>query len=191
MDEKNKKIIRNSIFVFFAVVMFVLVSYAVFSYAREGEENNKLSTGTLILTLDDSTSSGITLSNAIPVTDQEGLSGTPYTFTVRNSGTLNSNYELQLVDDEEKYISHDCSDKKLPWTNIKYSLTKNDEEPVSGILNNQAFDTALLKPEETNSYTLRLWIDSKAGNEIMGTHFHGKIQVKAIQEGHTNYDTGA
>lgn len=190
MDDKNKKVIRNSILAFFAVVMFVLVSYAVFSYAREGNEKNKLSTGTLILTLDDSTSSGITLSNAIPVRDEEGLASAPYTFTVKNSGSLSSNYELLLVDDEEKYTSHGCSDKKLPWNYIKYSITKNDGENVIGVLDDQAFDHAVLKPEEMNSYTLRLWIDSSASNEIMGTHFHGKIQVKAIQEGHTNYDTG-
>ena len=29
----------------------------------------------------------------------------------------------------------------------------------------------------SDNYELRIWIDSKAGAEVMNKHFHGKIEV--------------
>lgn len=192
MDENKKKIIRNSFFVICTILMFIFVSYAVFAFSQEGTEENKITTGTLLLTLDETASSGISLENAIPVTDSDGMLNDPYIFTIENTGTLNANYQVVLENDAEKYNADGCNNNKLPWQAIKYAFSKDGSTPEVALLsgNDGIFDTGLLAPGEKKTYTLRLWISENAQNEIMGTHFHGKIKVKAIQEGHTNYDTG-
>ncbi len=192
MDESKKKIIRNGFFIICAILMFIFVSYAVFAFSKDGTKENKISTGTLVLTLDESASNGITLENAVPVTDADGLANAPYVFSVENTGTLKANYQIVLENDEDKYTTDNCLDKKLPWQSIRYSFSKNGATPLIGTLedNEGVFDTSILAPNEKTTYTLRLWISETAQNEVMGTHFHGRIKVKAIQEGHTNYETG-
>lgn len=193
MNERNKKILKIGFFVICTIVMFIFVAYAAFAFAGIGEKENKATTGTLILTLDESATEGISLQSTIPLTDAEGLTTTAYTFSIKNTGTLNANYQLSLLNDDDRYTSDGCSDNKMPWTLVKYAFTKNSGTETIALLNSdpKVLDTGLLEPQATNSYTLQLWIDASATNEIMGTHFHGKIQVQAIQEGQTDYDTGA
>lgn len=191
MVEENREVVKKGLLIICGVVFLFAISYAIFTYTGYGKQENKLSTGTLILTLNESTSEGITLADTVPVTDEEGLTFPAYTFSVQNTGTLKSNFQVSLVDDMEKYTDHGCLSQKMDQRYIKYSFERSDGT-IMGILNttNGVLDTGVLAPGETKSYTLRLWIDSETGNEVMGTHFHGKIQIKAIQEGHTNYDTG-
>ncbi len=193
MDEKkNKKFIKISIFVICAVLMLFLVAYAIFTFTGLGTKENRLSTGTLVLTMDESMSNGISISNAVPISDSEGINTDPYVFSIENTGTLNANYRILLVDDLEKYEDHHCSDNKMPWKNIKYELKKDGGASSVDLLSSSSglFDTGVLAPGKKKNYTLKLWIEESSGNEIMGTHFHGRIKIEAIQEGHTNYETG-
>lgn len=191
-NDKNKKFVKVSIFVICGVLALFLVAYAIFTFTGLGTKENRLSTGTLVLTMDESMSHGISISGAVPVSDQEGKSTDPYVFSIENTGTLNASYRVLLVDDLEKYEEHQCSDKKMPWKNIKYELTKDGGSASVDLLSSDSFlfDTGVLAPGESKDYTLKLWIEESSGNEIMGTHFHGRIKIEAIQEGHTNYETG-
>lgn len=189
--KKDREIIKKSLLVICGVVFLFAVTYAIFTYTGYGTKENRLATGTLILTLDDTTSEGISLANAIPVTNEDGLTSPSYTFAVENTGTLSANYRVSLVEDSDKYIEHGCTAKKMAWSNIKYSITKSTGSSIDLLSENTGIlDTGTLAPGEKKSYTLQLWISDTAGNDVMGTHFHGKIEVKAIQEGHTNYETG-
>lgn len=192
MEKKSVKFLKWSFWIICVILMFAFVTYAAFSFAGNGVNENKLTTGTLILNLDDSTSSGISLASAIPVSDSDGLMTTAYTFTIKNTGTLNANYQLVLVNDDDKYATHGCAEHQMPWTSVKYSFSKNGTVQAPQLLNGdpKVFDTGILKPNETNSYALKLWIADIAQNDIMGTHLHAKIKLQAIQEGHVNYDTG-
>jgi len=193
MEEKkrNNDIVKKSLLVICGVVLFFAIAYAIFTFTGYGEKEQRLSTGTLVLTLDESISEGITISDAIPVTDEVGQSFAAYTFSVQNTGTLKANYQVSLVNDDDKYVAHGCSDNKMAWKNIKYSFMKDSSSQIDLLSTNSGIlDTGVLAPGESKNYTLRLWISDTAMNDVMGTHFHGRIQVKAIQEGHTDYDTG-
>ena len=192
MEKKSIKFLKWSFWIICVILMFAFVSYAAFNFAQSGINENKLSTGTLILNLEDRSSEGISLSTAIPASDSDGLMTTAYTFTIKNTGTLNANYQLSLANDDDKYVSHGCSGSKMNWTNIKYSFSKDGTTQAPQLLSGppNVFDTGILKPTETHSYALKLWIADSAGNDVMGTHFHGKIKLQGIQEGHVNYDTG-
>lgn len=165
------------------LICFITVGYALWQQVYKGEKVNELSTATLILTLDESASNGISLLNSIPVTDTKGQTFTPHTFTVKNSGTIDANYRLMIVNDTKKHNDDSCSDKMLPWNNIKYSLSKNDGAATTALLSDTSGVLSMGKigVGQTDSYSLKLWIKSEAGNEIMNQHFHGLIRVEAIQ----------
>lgn len=164
-------------------ICIIAVSYAVWTQVYMGTQENKINTATLILELDESESEGISLTNAIPVTDAKGLTYDAYTFKIKNSGTTDANYKISLINDDDKYTSDGCSANKLAWSNIKYSFSKNDEEAIMGLLSddNGVLNLGTIKAKETDSYSLKLWIKSSATNEIMNQHFHGVIKVEAIQ----------
>jgi len=194
MEEKKTGI--NKMGIFIAVIAFIVcifsITYALFSFNKSGTTDNTITTGTLVLTLDESATDGIFIQNAIPVTDTEGLSYIPYTFSVLNEGTYGVTYQLKLVDDEEAYIAEEATGKKLSHSKIKYSFTIDGGSATTGLLssNGGLIDETVILPEETIDYTLKVWIDYSAGNEIMGQRFYGKLELRAIQQGHTNFDTG-
>ena len=188
MEDKNVKKKEHRlgfiVLIFSVIICLFAVSYAIWAKVFEGEKENSIDTATLILTLDESESNAISLTNTIPVTDQKGLTYTPYTFKVKNSGTIAANYRIMLVNDTTTYEEDDCSDKMLDWSNIKYSFSKNNEVATRGILSDTSgvLNLGIIEANETDSYELKLWIKSEATNEIMNQHFHGIIKVDAIQE---------
>ena len=190
---KKEYVIALVVLIITAIGAIISVSYAIWSNIYSGTKTNQITTGTLVLVLDDSASAGINLTTAIPVSDADGLATTPYTFTLKNTGTNNAQYRIKLIDDEATYTSDGCSSNKLPWSNIKYSFAANGGSATTALLstNSGILEEGVLNTGVTNSYTLRLWIDSAADNTIMGKHFNGKIEVDAIVQGKTDYTTGA
>lgn len=181
-QEKENKL-GLVVFIFSMIICLVAVSYAVWTQIFEGKKENKLETATLILTLDESESNAISLINAVPVSDSKGLTYEPYTFKVKNSGSVAANYRIMIVNDTNTYKKDECTDKMLDWSNIKYSFSKNSEAATTGILSDTAgvLNLGTIEANETNSYSLKLWIKSSATNEIMNQHFHGIIKVEAVQ----------
>lgn len=188
MSKKKEKMNKENklgviVLTFSALICVLALSYAVWTQLYNGEKKNEINTATLILTLDDKASDGINLINTIPVTDSKGLTFTPYTFEVTNSGTIDANYRILLVNDTKTYEKDSCSDKKLDWSNIKYSFSKNGEAATTGILSDTSgvLNLGIINSQATDSYSLRLWVKESATNEIMGMHFHGLIKVEAVQ----------
>lgn len=183
-NKKQKNLILLIIIMSFVGVM--TFSYAFFVYVKGGTKINKITTGTLILKLNES--EGINLIDSVPVTDSEGRTNDPYTFALENSGTLNSRYKIVVIQDEDDYVKDGCSDNRLSWNNIKYQLVKNGVASEPKILSNNSsvIDVGNLNAKETNMYSLRFWIDKDATNEIMGKHFHGRIKIEAVLDNNTN-----
>ena len=133
-DSKKENKLGFIVLIVSVLICALAVSYAIWTQTYHGKKENKMDTATLILTLDESASKGISLLNTVPVTDDKGESFEPYTFTVKNSGTTDAKYRILLVNDEEKYKEHGCSSLKLDWSNIKYSFSKDNEVATIGNL---------------------------------------------------------
>ena len=74
MKEKEKnyeKFILSGALILLLIVSVVGITYAVFSYQREGEKNNVITTGSIIFTYTETTN-GINLQNAMPISDEVG-----------------------------------------------------------------------------------------------------------------------
>lgn len=193
MSTRKKNTNKNLVAILVILIMLTCVitgSTAIFLTIKNGQRINKLSTGTLILQLNED--KGINLVTAVPMSDTKGMETTPYTFSIKNTGTVNAQYKISIIDDEEGYKEDGCTQNKLPWSNIKYELIKNNESLNPKIISKSdgVIDSGILNMLSINYYSLRLWIDSDSTNEIMGKHFHGKIKIEGIMEGHTNYITG-
>lgn len=191
-NEKQKKEnkLGLAVFIFSMIICLVAVSYAVWTQVFEGQKENEIETATLILTLDESESNAISLINAVPVSDNKGLTYEPYTFKVKNSGTIAANYRIMMVNDMDTYEKDGCTDNMLDWSNIKYSFSKNNEAATTGLLSDTSgvLNLGTIDADETDTYSLKLWIKSSATNEIMNQHFHGIIKVEAVQSDQTLSD---
>ena len=184
MKEKKREYkLGITVFAISAFICFIAVGYAAWTKVYHGEKENSIDTATLILTLDESESNEISLVNAVPVTDQKGLTYDPYIFKLKNSGTITAKYRIKIIDDDKTYTSDGCSNRKLDWSNIKYSFKKNNEVATTGLLSDidGILNIGEIDANETDDYSLILWIKSEATNEIMNQHFHGIIKVDAIQ----------
>mgnify|MGYP004504331115 CR=1 FL=1 len=173
--EKNKKQI---IAIALALVLLVGGSYAWLTLQVTGNKTNILRAGTLKLTLDDTTSNGILLEKAVPMSDTKGKTTTEYTFTLQNSGSIASDYKIYLDD-----VALSDDEVQLEDSKVKYQLIKNGEETIDLLsnLDNKTIDTGTIGTNKTNTYSLRVWIDSDAGNEIMGKILSKELRVEATQ----------
>ena len=118
--KKNKKEITK--IAFLAVILLTIVlgtSYAFFTiFIDEGTES-EIVAGTFNVQFNEGRN--INLTNASPMSDEEGLATEGHSFTIENTGTINANYNVIL---EEKTTTGNTLDKKY----IKYSVKVGDGE---------------------------------------------------------------
>ena len=180
---KDKKFNKTTKQLFvLALVLVVLLggTYAWLTLQVTGEKTNVLKAGTLSLVLDDTTSEGIKLEKAVPISDEKGKTGTEYTFTLQNKGTKAASYTIYLDD-----VALEASETRMDDSKVKYQLTKNSKETVAllNTLSDKVLDSGEIAGSTTNTYSLRVWIDSAAGNEVMGTILSKQLRVEATQAG--------
>ena len=180
MEDKKKtnKLTKQLFVIAFALMFLIVGSYAWLTLQITGDKTNILKAGTLKLTLDDTTSNGILLENAVPMSDTKGKTTTEYTFTLQNSGSIASDYKIYLDD-----VALSDGETRLEDSKVKYQLIKNGEETVGLLssLEDKAIDTGTIGTNKTNTYSLRVWIDSDAGNEVMGKILSKQLRVDASQ----------
>ena len=190
MEEKKK--IGNAKLLIVAFVLTVAIifgsTYAWVRLTKNSNTVNKITAGSLELTLDDTTSDGITLVNEVPRSYRQGMETTEYTFTLTNKNSTSS-YSLSLKD-LEKYTNDEkeevtiTDENRINDSKIRYILLKNGEESSvnkSKILTDRTIDSGTIEKGQTISYSLRVWIDSKASNEVMGKIFNAQLNIEATQ----------
>ena len=179
---KDKIMSNKELIVAIAVVLVFLAtcSYAWLTIRKISDKTNVLRAGTLSLVLDDTTSGGIKLEKAVPISDEKGKTGTEYTFTLQNKGTKAVSYTIYLDD-----VALEASETRMDDSKVKYQLTKNSKETVAllNTLSDKVLDSGEIAGSTTNTYSLRVWIDSAAGNEVMGAILSKQLRVEATQAG--------
>ena len=155
-------------------------SYAIFSDVSDQGDYNTVTAGTLQLSYEDTQS--LSLNNLYPVSDEVGMQGDGYTFTVRNTGSLPSDYQIMIQDDTAMIEADGCSNHLMPKANIKVSVNGGAPFLLSSIEeSNYMITTGNLQPGESVTHVVKVWIDEASGNEVLGTHFHGKVVVEGVQ----------
>ena len=107
------KMAKRQLFVtLFSILGVTIISlgsaYAVFTSVSKSADYNVIKVGTLNIDFGEDSSNTIDLSGQYPMSDEEGLTLTPYTFTITNTGTLSADYEVFIQDDQDMIKQDNC-----------------------------------------------------------------------------------
>ena len=175
------------------LVVIVGTTYAWLRLTKNSDIVNKITAGNLELTLDDTTSEGIKLIKEVPRSYRQGMTTKEYTFTLTNKSSTSS-YTLSLKDlntytnDNNEEVTITDADR-LADSKVRYILLKDGEEATaakSKILTDRVIDSGTIEKGKTITYSLRIWIDSTAGDnnteeEVMGKVFNAQLSLEATQ----------
>ena len=193
-ENKQKNTIKLLVIaVVLTLAVIVGTTYAWLRLTQQSETINRIKAGNLELTLDETASDGINLTNEVPRSYKQGMTTKEYTFTLTNKSST-STYTLSLKDlttytnDEDQEVTI-ADEDRLADSKVRYILLKDGEEASpakSKILTDRAIDTGTIAKDQTITYSLRIWIDSKAGDnntekEVMGKVFNAQLSLEAKQ----------
>ncbi len=172
MTRNKNKIIMIIILVLISLIALLGSSYALLT---KSFKSKKLSMQVGTLKIDFADSNIISMTNAAPMTDEDGLKTTPYTFTITNTGDIKAYY---TVSNEEELAN------TLDTSYLRMKLI-GDDGYDSGIktVKNLGTETYRLINEtelavgKTVTYKLYMWISSDAGNNIQDKVYKSKIVV--------------
>ena len=171
---KNKKIIILIILILISILTLIGSSYALLTKTFTSK---KLSVEVGTLKVDFTEGNAINLDNTKPMSDSDGLNTTPYTFTITNSGTIDSYYTISNEED---------TNNTLDTTYLKYKLVSNDGYDSGikrlkdiGTGTYRILDERALQKSKNVTYKLYLWISSDAGNDIQNKIYKSKIVVNS------------
>ena len=181
MEKKNKKATVIIISICIVLILAILISYAYFTTELNGTDQI-VKVGELELVLDE-TSEGISLDNAIGISDSDGLSLDGSTFKLINNGSKAVDYTIYLDDNTIEETDTRIDDKYL-----KYNLNKNGKDSGATLLTrigsnpNRILDSGTIEGKSTNEYSLSLWITDEVDGNYSGQVFSGKLRVEVSQE---------
>ena len=178
--------------------LYLVQSYALWLTTFEGQENI-LSVGCFDVALEE-LSKPISLNNTYPMSDQKGLTQTPYKFTIKNTCNTSADYVITL---------NTLKTATIDKSKIKFAFTTGTNVPNSGVnlgtyasvASNINTDLAYLQTanvlgdtlnesiilqkgtlkneNDTATFNLYLWVDQTAGNEVQGQKFVASVNVLA------------
>ena len=120
--EKDKKKKTGLLLSILGVISLILitagVTYAFFSYAKQGTTENTIRTGTITFVYNEKTSTGLNIENALPKSDAVGMTenANGFEFTV-TSNTPSTAYIDYIV------TARKSADSTLPENQVKLYLT--------------------------------------------------------------------
>ncbi len=196
---KNKKKVNNNklgykIFflglIFILIISLICISFSYWRFESKQNDQNIASSKCFKVTITNE-SDAITLTNMHPITDEEGLKSSSYSFTIENTCDTYAMYQVNLED-----ILDDTITKRLNNKYIKISLNDgtpkvlNTYQSVTPTINNADASFKLtsgsLSPKGSSndsvSYSLKLWMDydTPAIDEVMSATFKSKISVVSV-----------
>ena len=185
---KNKKktilLVISVILLMILIIFLVGRSFGFFQYIKKGENINLITISgieTKILSTDDNV---LNLENAYPISDSDGLSLTPFVFSMTNTSSRNLSYTMKIEMDTDKLnnctLEDGSSCQALSTNAIKYSYKKDDgtySTPKNLGASNDIIIGGVISSKEIITSSIILWIDSEAGNEYMNQYFFGKLMI--------------
>lgn len=199
MKEKEKnyeKFILSGALILLLIVSVVGITYAVFSYQREGEKNNVITTGSIIFTYTETTN-GINLQNAMPISDEVGKklersenNEGYFDFNVSCSlaGTARINYEVYAtklnVENplSEEYVKMYLTDGTTDQPILGYDndvptyYSLKDSTVASG---SKTLYTGSFTNSGVQSFRLRMWLSNQYTVTDQSNDFKIKVNIKA------------
>lgn len=176
MNKKAKiAVIITSIIL--VIIALTTSTYALFTSQQRAANKSAYTTGLLSVSATSKTNS-ISLSGELPKSDDEGISGTPYTFTITNNGNLDYKFDIKLMS---------TSDNPISSNYIKIKIDDNNITTLSQLSNNIIKENVVLSAGQSIDVSIRIWLSSSTPNTEIGKSFNSKI-VTDGQAIYTNND---
>lgn len=200
-EQDTKKQSKFGLIISCCLVLILIMSvfgitYALFSYNKQGQVRNTITSGSITFTYVE-TSNGISLENAMPISDRVGKSleqdknnNGYFDFNVscNIAGTSSVNYEVyaikQKVDHPLKdeyvkvYLTDGTTDQPISgysaevptYENLKQSISNKDAKQLYyGTFNNNG----------TQKFRLRMWVSDQYAISSTSEQFKIKVNVEA------------
>ena len=175
---KSKKVLI-AISVLLLLLTIIGVSYAVWRISLVQTGSNKIVTSCFDVAFKED-SEAINLENVYPILDEEGIKGTPYTFTLTNNCAELASYQINLevlntATLNSQYIKvYLDSGSPSVLTNLNTTSKTLSEAKEAYIL-----DAGYFEPNESKTFNLRIWMDedTPALEETMNKTFASKVTV--------------
>ena len=188
MEDKKKIKIYYGLLI--TLVVFMGVSYAWFRLKLTQTNSNVIGTRTCLDASLTEDTSKITLSDAFPISDEDGLKQTPFTFTLKNN--CDSYVKVYITIDSKYRTSTDAAYLKDSFLKVNLS-SKGTTDGTSVLLGSQTLTelegtnkgyilvTTGLKASEEKSYDLRVWMNGETSIEDgLNKNWEGKIVVVGV-----------
>ena len=185
--DNNKKKLKLYYGLLVTVLCIIGVSFAWFRLYLSQTENNTIASRTCFNTTLTEDTSKISLTDAFPISDEDGLKQTPFTFTIKNN--CNSYVKVYITIDSTYRESTDTSYLKDNYMKVNISPKGTTtgksvilgEQTLTDLENNRKGYIIIntgLKANEEKSYDLRIWMDSAVTTEQgLNKNWSGKIVV--------------
>ena len=179
---KNKKKIIAIIAAVGLALVLIGVTYAYWLVTKTQTNSNVISSACLDITLDNE-SAAISLENQYPLSDEDGMKLTPYTFTVTNKCNTSVDYQIALESLGEEVTSIKSSSIKAALDDDVRILSDGGAiaTTISGAYESNllGYGTLAAAGNEGSSktYSLRIWIDENAPISEANKTFQSKISV--------------
>ena len=184
---KNISLIIVVLMLMALIVFMVGKAFGFFNYAKEGSVVNTVTIKGLSINVNNETDEALNITNAYPVYDSEGMENDPFIFTITNNSSHDIEYNLKIENDSEKLAecvqtNGTCPELSTNYIKYSYKLNNGSWSSPSSLGNNEniVFSDAVLGNESV-TVSIKLWIDSAAGNEIQGTYFFGKLVLEGTK----------
>ena len=179
---KNKKVTISIISVVTLLLVLIGVTYAYWLVTKSQTNSNIISSACLDITMDNEVND-INLSSQYPLSKEEGMKLTPYTFTVTNNCNTSIDYQIALesIGSEEGAISASALQVALDTNSDLLSNKATTAPTVNGAYASHkiGYGTLTASGNEGSSVThdLRIWIDENAPISEMNKTYQSKITV--------------
>lgn len=176
-NNSTKQVLFSVLGVAILVVAVVGVSFAFFTYTGQGTQENSIQTGTLTFNYKEP-ENGITIENALPMSDEEGKASadTDFEFTVTSNlvGNATVNYEIFATKEadstlDEKYVKMYLATKADGSENTASPIVLNHYSKLPNATmgtGKKLTDGVVASGSQTTTYVFRMWLaDTDADGE--------------------------
>ena len=196
MNRKSKQILFSIFGILSLLVITIGVTYAVFTYTKEGTTDNIVTTGTLkfLYTENNTNGNGISITEAEPISDTQGKSlvgdNNVFDFKVEATNTGNEviPYEVTLrkkdtstmsEENVKVYLTDETDNSDIVEPTLYSKLTQTNIDVGSNI-EKTLYKGKVAGGELTylKTFRLRMWIDENSNqDDINGKSFTGMVNV--------------
>ena len=159
-------------------------SYALFYSESNFTNNEAYTTGILDIELVDEEgyNTSISLTNSLPMSDDEGKQTTPFKLKLRNNGNLSYTFDLKLV--------NNTTENSIDTNYLKIMVDSDNPVSYSSLTDGTIKSDITLNPSEEVVIDIRLWLDITTPNTQIGKNFVGKLTVDGVGSEYVAPSTG-